>query len=395
MIKWIKSLILLAFLFGGFSSAIAATPVKPPVATALTTPGRLAVNILQTPTPLLAGHKYFLVYELYLTNFEKTPITLTNLEIKGPDKTDVPINFAENELTTMTHVAGGSGADPKPLTLQPGMTKLVYMWLPYDSFQKLPDSVLHKLSYVSPDKQTYAVTLEPMAIHKNEPVLISSPLAGDRWLAANGPSNTSVHRRAGLPVNGHVYFAQRYAIDFIKIGDNDLSYSGDKSKNKSFYCYGLDALAVSDGTVVAVMDKIPENIPNSGKLAIAPITVENVGGNYVVIDIGNGKYAYYAHLIPGSLKVKVGDQVTRGQSIARVGNSGNSSEPHLHFHVVDKPTPVTANGVPFGFEEFKIYKSEVVPDKNESYKLNIAATPPEHVTAQSVLENTVMQLSSK
>jgi murein DD-endopeptidase MepM/ murein hydrolase activator NlpD len=157
----------------------------------------------------------------------------------------------------------------------------------------------------------------------------------------------------------------------------------------------LDALAVSDGTVVAVMDKIPENIPNSGKLAIAPITVENVGGNYVVIDIGNGKYAYYAHLIPGSLKVKVGDQVTRGQSIARVGNSGNSSEPHLHFHVVDKPTPVTANGVPFGFEEFKIYKSEVVPDKNESYKLNIAATPPEHVTAQSVLENTVMQLSSK
>ena len=391
MIKWIKSIILLVFLLGGLSSVSAATPVK----TSAPTPGRLAVNILQTPTPLLAGHKYFLVYELYLTNFEKTPITLTSLQINGPDKTDVPINFAESELTTMTHVAGGTGADPKPLTLQPGITKLVYVWLPYDSFQKLPDSIIQKLSYVSPDKQTYAVTLDPMTVHKNEPVLISPPLAGDRWLAANGPSNTSVHRRAGLPVNGYIYFAQRYAIDFIKIGDNDLSYSGDKSKNQSFYCYGLDALAVSDGTVVAVMDNIPENIPNSGKLAIAPVTVENVGGNYVVIDIGNGKYAYYAHLIPGSLKVKAGDQVTRGQPIARVGNSGNSSEPHLHFHVVDKPAPVVAEGVPFAFEEFKIYQSEVIPDKNESYKLNISATPPEHVTAQSVLENTVMQLSFK
>jgi hypothetical protein len=356
------------------------------------TPGRLAVNILQTPTPLLAASKYFLVYELYLTNFQKTPISLTAVDIKGPDKTDVAFHFSDTELATMLQTPGNPN-DVTPLTLAPGITKILFLWLPFDSFQKLPDTLLQKISYVSPseNKQQYVVAMDRMAINKIEPVFVSPPLAGDRWLAGNGPSNTSPHRRAGMPVNGHVYFAQRYAIDFIQIGENDLSYAGDEHKNQSYYCYGVNALAVNDGKVVAIMDGIPENTPASGRLAISPITLENVGGNYILIDIGNGKYAYYAHLIPGSLKVKVGDKVTRGQVIAKVGNSGNSSEPHLHFHIVDKPTPIAADSIPYAFDEFNIYKANVINEPKESYKVIISANPVEHVRLQSVLENTVMQ----
>ena len=78
-----------------------------------------------------------------------------------------------------------------------------------------------------------------------------------------------------------------------------------------------------------------------------PITSETVGGNHIVLDLGGGRYAFYAHLQPGSLKVKVGDRVTRGQVIGLVGNSGNSTEPHLHFHISDGVSPLGSEGLPY------------------------------------------------
>ena len=75
-----------------------------------------------------------------------------------------------------------------------------------------------------------------------------------------------------------------------------------------------------------------------------PITSETIGGNHVVLDLGGGRFAFYAHLQPGSLKVKVGDRVTRGQIIGLVGNSGNSTEPHLHFHISNGVSPLGSEG---------------------------------------------------
>jgi murein DD-endopeptidase MepM/ murein hydrolase activator NlpD len=78
-----------------------------------------------------------------------------------------------------------------------------------------------------------------------------------------------------------------------------------------------------------------------------PITSETVAGNHIVLDLGGGRYAFYAHFQPGSLKVKVGDRVTRGQVIGLVGNSGNSTEPHLHFHISDGVSPLGSEGLPY------------------------------------------------
>ena len=83
-----------------------------------------------------------------------------------------------------------------------------------------------------------------------------------------------------------------------------------------------------------VKDGIPENVPGANSRAV-PITLETVGGNHVIIDIGGGHYAFYAHLKPGGIRVKLGDKVKRGQVIGLVGNTGNSTEPHLHFHISD------------------------------------------------------------
>ncbi len=83
-------------------------------------------------------------------------------------------------------------------------------------------------------------------------------------------------------------------------------------------------------------------------------TLETVGGNYIVLDLGGGRYAFYAHLQPDSLRAAVGDKVERGQVLALVGNSGNSTEPHLHFHVSDGVSPLGSEGLPYVLDSFEL-----------------------------------------
>ena len=85
-----------------------------------------------------------------------------------------------------------------------------------------------------------------------------------------------------------------------------------------------------------------------------PITLETVGGNHVILDIGNGHYAFYAHLQPGSLRVKMGDRVKKGATLGLVGNTGNSTEPHLHFHLADSNSPLGSEGIPYVHETLDV-----------------------------------------
>jgi hypothetical protein len=182
---------------------------------------------------------------------------------------------------------------------------------------------------------------------------IGPPLRGGPWLTANGPANETGHRRALIPIGGTPSIAQRFAIDYVKVGDDFRTWKGDQLKNESYYAYGNDALAVADGIVVEVKDGIPQNVPGANSRAV-PITLETVGGNHVVLDIGGGRYAFYAHLQPGSLRVRLGDHVRRGQVLGLVGNSGNSTEPHLHFHLADGVSPLGSEGVPYRYDAFDI-----------------------------------------
>ncbi len=139
----------------------------------------------------------------------------------------------------------------------------------------------------------------------------------------------------------------------MQIGPDRRSHSGDAKDNRSYLAYGEDAIAVADGIVSAVKDGIPENVPGLTSRAV-PITLDTVGGNHVILDIGGGAYAFYAHLQPGSLKVKLGDKVRRGQVVGLVGNSGNSTEPHLHFQVSDANSPLGSEGLPYALDAFEV-----------------------------------------
>jgi murein DD-endopeptidase MepM/ murein hydrolase activator NlpD len=173
-------------------------------------------------------------------------------------------------------------------------------------------------------------------------------------------SNTSLHRRTLVVVDGKARIAQRFATDWTRVGADGLAFRGDPAKNANWSAYGAEVLAVADATVADVKDGVPENDPTSEKKAV-PIDLETVGGNYVILDLGGGRFAFYAHLRPGSIRVRVGDRVRRGQVLALLGNSGNSDAPHLHFHVTDGVSPLGAEGVPYVFESF--YMEGVLPSK--------------------------------
>lgn len=218
------------------------------------------------------------------------------------------------------------------------------------------------------------------------PVVISAPLVGGHWLAGNGPSNTSPHRRALIPVDGRAVISQRFAIDWVKLGDDAKTYHGDPLDNRNYYAYGVNALAVADGIVTEVKDGIPQNIPGENSRAV-PITLETVGGNHVILNIGNGRYAFYAHLQPGSIRVKVGDKVHRGQVLGLVGNSGNSTEPHLHFHISNASSRLGSEGLPYSLTFFE------VEGEGWTWKPSNAKAAPVKHTMEIPLENEVVQFS--
>lgn len=131
---------------------------------------------------------------------------------------------------------------------------------------------------------------------------------------------------------------QRRAVDLVVLGDDGKSHSGDGKKNEDYYAYGKKILSVANGTVVTVIDGVPDNAPGvmNGYSAV---------GNAVIVQHADGEFALYAHLIPGSIKVKPKAKVRAGQLLGLCGNSGNSSEPHLHFHVQDRADVATAIGL--------------------------------------------------
>ena len=142
---------------------------------------------------------------------------------------------------------------------------------------------------------------------------------------------------------------ERYAIDYIQSDDEGhIVFPDDDSKLSDFPAYGKPVLAVSNAKVVKVVNRFPNVKPG---VLDPDLTLKEAGGNYVILDIGGGKYAFYAHLKPNSIEVKVGDRVSSGQKIARLGNSGNTTFPHLHFQVVDAPLAIGANNnLPYVFD---------------------------------------------
>ena len=181
------------------------------------------------------------------------------------------------------------------------------------------------------------------------------------WFAAVGPTPHTAHRWA-LP--------EEFAFDIVRMGDGTSSHRGTGTQFEDYYAYGADILAAADGKVVRIKADVAEDSTTlrrpdeafeafSERLGayqaqLVTTDIDAIAGNYIAIDHGNGEVSIYAHLKPGSLTVKVGDVVKAGQLIAKLGSSGNSTEPHLHFQVCDRAEPLKCAGIPVNFTNIEL-----------------------------------------
>jgi hypothetical protein len=186
------------------------------------------------------------------------------------------------------------------------------------------------------------------------------PLRGV-WYVGWGASFHTGHRWA-IP--------EEFALDIAKVGESGLSHKGDGTRFDDYYAYGADVLAAADGHVIGAANDQSEDAsamqrPNETQEAYSARLQKEQGerlakgltritGNYVMIDHGKNEYSLYAHLQPGSVRVHVGDEVKSGEVIGKLGSSGNSTEPHLHFHVCDKSDPLMCAGIPVSFSNVTI-----------------------------------------
>jgi hypothetical protein len=225
------------------------------------------------------------------------------------------------------------------------------MDLPLATVNDLPAVIEHRLTVsVPPDlpvPDSIVATGGAAEVDLRSPVVLGPPLAGPRWVAL-GSCCDGPHRRSLQSIDGGLHLSQRFAIDFNQLDENDRLSSGDPSLNTSYPSYGQPVLAVADATVVKAVDIYEDQVPGQ----TIGVTLENAEGNHVVLDLGEGRFAFYAHLLPGSVTVKEGNRVSRGQQIGELGNTGSSDGPHLHFHVMDTPSALASDGLPYVFAAF-------------------------------------------
>jgi Peptidase family M23 len=301
-----------------------------------------------------------IVYELVLTNTSPTPATLKKIEVlDGSNSSKVLGSSGGQELLSCLRTTGRVPAENP--TIGFNSTRLFLIDLSLDPAIALSEHLMHHIEVLGapspgPKPATPVLldyTVAPLEISRQLPV-ISAPLSGKHWVAVNGCCGAdSIHRSSSLSVNGGIYFAQRFAIDWMRLDEAGRFVHGDLSNVHNYDSYGADVLAVADGTVVETLNDLDDQKP--GTLPDPKtITLENVDGNHIVMDLGDGVFAFYAHLQKNSVRVSPGERVKRGQILGELGNTGNTSAPHLHFHLMEGISVLGSNGIPYQIDSFSI-----------------------------------------
>lgn len=337
---------------------IGASPAAKPASRALNAvfpPTQLDIRTPMEPTVLPSAGRNYLIYELHLRNFAEDAMMLRGIEvIDGRPGSEAGIaSISETQLKERTRLVGPESKDGQ-LRLAAGQSAIVFLCLAFDSNVPVPDKLRHRVLLDG------ATADGPVIVtHYTRMKVLGQPLDGANWTAENGPSIESHHRTGIFVAGGVAQIARRYAIDW-KIYQSGQMYSGDARDVHSYFAYGKEVLAVADGEVVQARDGMPNNIPRTaaGFTPAVPVTMDTVAGNFIVIALGDGQFAQYAHLQPGSVGVKAGDRVKCGQVIARVGGSGDARWPHLHFQVADNADILASEGLPYLLDQYRLKIAE-------------------------------------
>jgi hypothetical protein len=329
----------------------------------------IITTVAPDPVPVKGSdNKFHVHYELSVFNDAPRAATLTKVEtLKGNESGAVISTLSHNEVVARSLLTADYPVSPAPVAEIPaGRTLILVLDDVYATRDAIPASVTHRIfatfGPVSPD-QSRTASLYPNQIteigglvtrSKLRPIVIGPPLTGDGWSAGGGCCTLNAHGNVVLPIGGHLNGSERFAVDWVRYDPSAKPLStvkGDPSKNESNLAFGQPVIAVANGTVVSVVSDKPESPP--GALP-SGIPFDQLTGNTIILDLGHGIFATYAHMKMGSATVRVGERVKKGQEIGQVGNSGNTSGAHLHFQLQRGPLPLTADQVAWEIDNFTL-----------------------------------------
>ncbi|HMV08488.1 MAG TPA: M23 family metallopeptidase [Cyclobacteriaceae bacterium] len=288
-------------------------------------------------------------YEVTITNLSGDSIELNSVGILNTRDSVAVYQLQGSELKQQIHLTGVSTANAT--VVAPNATMLIYL---EPAVRKNVHRVFHAVTYSAAHafpRKEFTIQTSATICNMQMPMTIGKPLRDGMWAAVYEPSWNRGHRRVIYTVAGKDRIPGRYAIDFIKLDEQGQFASGDPNLVQQWYDYGADVLAVADGVVASLRNDFTESKTLSDH-SVEP--ADRATGNYISIRLNNQQFAFYEHLMPNSIKVKVGQKVKKGQVIARVGFTGQTTGPHLHFHMADTDSPLGAEGMPFVFESFDV-----------------------------------------
>ena len=290
------------------------------------------------PVKVSGGER--LIYELHVDNASGVAMEITALDVLARDGESL-LHLDQHALGNRTDLKDGS------TVIAPHAQAVLYLTV--NAGAQAPAFLRHRLTLKKDgEPSVVAGTDVPVSTDRN-PVL-APPVARGTWVAVYSDAWPRGHRRVFIEARGHARLPGRFAIDWMKVDRQGRTLKNDSGLAASSWSYGAKVLAVADARVAAVRDGITE----AARIADNKTHPHpDAAGNFISLDLGHGRFATYEHLRPGSIRVAEGDHVRVGQVIAEVGFSGDSTEPHLHFHVSDSAMPLEGEGLPYVLDRFR------------------------------------------
>jgi hypothetical protein len=297
-----------------------------------------------------SGGRRHLVYEIRLANVTNGRASFKRITVIDNGSGRSIATLDANAIGGRLSLGGRRGDEANDLG--PFQFGVVFVHVVLESDAPVPTSLAHDIDGSFKEfNADLTMRIAETAVVTRVPPVLGAPLRGRGFVAADGCCDSTRHVRALLPVNGAFRLSQRFAIDWEQIDEENRVFRSDSKDPRSYHIYGAPILAVADGTVVHARDDLPDQVPGALPQGLP---ISEADGNFAILDIGNGAYVLYAHMQPGSVKVRAGDRVQRGDPIGNVGNSGNSQAPHLHLQVMDGASGFLSNGIPYVFDAFSI-----------------------------------------
>lgn len=299
-------------------------------------------------------------FAMQFTNVWNLPATVQSVEVVDAARNYQPtganrvISIKDDDVTNLLKLS----TLPQNMEKASYSTKLaageygvMFFDVTYPNANDVPCAIALRVHVLQPDNKRLpesTMVSPPLELSQQSAIVLAPPFKGDGWVNANGCClEVGPHRFVTNPLNGTLDPSEQFAIDWIKIDAQGKAFRTDGKKSEDWLCYGVAILAVAPGTVVEVMRDLPNEPPG---VAPADLNLAHIAGNHVTLDLGGGRFAMYAHLAPQSVTVHVGDHVKAGDMLGLLGNSGNTTGPHLHFQISDRPSTIDTTSLPFVFQ---------------------------------------------